>query len=96
MRRLDKVHSQALQAWPQAVKAAEEELQAARQQVAASLEEVQHLAADLGLTADLNSEVCLKTSCSMGAVHNTMLDGGFKQQLQPAWRRCSAWLPTWA
>ena len=56
-RRLDKVHAQALACWPQAVQAAEAELQAARQQVSASLEDVQRLSQDLGLAADLESEV---------------------------------------
>ena len=44
------------------MQAAEAELQAARGQVSASLEEVQRLSQDLGLAADLHSEVWRRIS----------------------------------
>ena len=48
--------------------------------MAASLEVVQRLAANLGLTADLNSEVSVTW--------------GLEASQAAAWRKCSAWLPT--
>ena len=48
--RLDKIHSQALQTWPAAVRAAEEEVLEAKQRVTASLEAIAALCQELGLT----------------------------------------------
>ena len=58
--RLDKVHSQALQNWPAAVKAAEEEVLEAKQLVTAGLEAIDNLCQELGLaigSEDLGREV---------------------------------------
>lgn len=55
--RLDKIHSQALQTWPAAVRAAEEEVLEVKQHIAASLEAIGALCQELGLSEDLGSEV---------------------------------------
>ena len=71
--RLDKIHSQALQTWPAAVKAAEEEVLEAKQRVTASLEAIGALCQELGLAEsaeEVGREVSLqpRTECTKGSV----------------------------
>ena len=55
--RIDRIHSQALEAWPAAVKEAEKEREAMRAQVAQTREEIRKLGWELGAASEQDLDV---------------------------------------